>query len=370
MKKILGSLLAATMLFAAPTAQEVANQLKALQGETLKNPVIFVKYGKDIFDWLAVTTDGKFAAKLNGLNPDGSFNYTILGDPAKYGLKLDVSLDGVKIMPLDTQTQTKVKTANSAITTIITGIAPEFAQSLTGSMQTGSFSRNLQNPSISSAALMPIKYLTPKNLLRVFEQEKCPEGGTISASGNYSQAVITYNQCIMNGFTINGTIRASLSDSSYNAQYQNYTIDSHNYRLSIPSGSLYLQLDNLQIKKYNLNLPFTSFEDKSKNITYSFKNFHQSIQFQNSTIYAATDTQFKASCQNEWLTIRTISPFQIPSGNSCPVAGALTAKNSHDNLKIVCNQDTSIDVYDNQSNKKIKHYPNCQAVPNNDICAE
>ncbi len=376
MKKILGSLLTATILFAAPTAQEVANQLKALQGETLKNPVVFVKYGKDIFDWLAVTTDGKFAAKLNGLNPDGSFNYTILGDPAKYGLKLDVSLDGVKIVSAassnQSSAQAKIKTANTAITTVITGIAPEFAQSLTA---IGGFNatRDLQEPSLTSLTLTTLQHLANKqNNLREFEQEKCPGGGTITASGNYSQAVAQFNQCVTNGFTINGTIRFSLNDNYYSATYQNISVYSNEYSYTLPSGTLHLTLDEYwQVQSYDLQLESSMFEDKTKHVTYYFKNLHQTIQLQNKIITASTNTQFKASCQNEWLTIRTISPFQIPQGyNSCPVAGILTAKNSHDDIKVVCNQDTSIDVIDNQSGQKIEHYPNCHAIPSNDICAE
>jgi hypothetical protein len=81
----------------ALTRAGLADKLKEMSGRTLKNPLVFVQYGNGPFDWLLLPVDGSYIAKLEGMNPDGTFRYTIITDPKKYGLHFNVSLNGVTI---------------------------------------------------------------------------------------------------------------------------------------------------------------------------------------------------------------------------------------------------------------------------------
>ena len=363
-------------LVADSSVQSIVQALKAKAGQTLPPPVLFAKYGDGAFDWLVLTSDGHFAAKLEGMNPNGTFRYTILGDPAQYGLKFDISLQGVRVESIGhsnapaaqpSNTEVKIKTANTAITTVITGIAPSLGNQMLGGLQT----RSLQATSPIKALLWPMQHHSKRYLKEVY-QEACPAGGTLSASGSYTQATVNFNQCrIDSGTMINGSVTLQQSDNGYNGTYHNFTIDSTAYRLSLPSANLSLQLDgSMQLKSYTLSFPSSTIQDKQKNITYYFKNFHQEVQKQGSYVLISLDTLFKASCQNEWTTITTLSPIKAPLSSSCPRAGTIRAKNSQADVKIQINSDSSIDVIDNQNGQRLEHYANCHSVPQTDICQE
>ncbi len=370
-----GALLGGSLM-ADSSVQSIVQALKAKAGQKLPNTVLFARYGDGAFDWLVLTPDGHFAAKLDGMNPDGTFKYTILGDPAQYGLKFDVSLQGVRVETIGqssapvgqlTNTEVKIKTANTAITTVITGIAPSLGTQMLGGLQM----RDLHEATPLEALLWPVTHHRQTHLKEVY-QEACPAGGTLSASGSYTQATVSFNQCrIDSGTTINGSVSLQQSGNGYNGTYHNFTIDSSAYHLSLPSANLTLQLDgSMQLKSYTLSFASSTIQDKQRDITYYFKNFHQQAQIQNSYLTLRTDTLFKASCQNEWTTITTLSPIKGSLSGSCPTAGTIRAKNSQADVKIQINSDSSIDVIDNQNGQQLEHYTNCHSVPQNDICQE
>ena len=375
MKKILGSLLAATMLFAAPTAQEVANQLKALQGETLKNPVIFVKYGKDIFDWLAVTTDGKFVAKLNGLNPDGSFNYTILGDPAAYGLKLDVSLDGVKVSSIANEESQPVGqiAQKKSIEVAQTAMSALFGSSaLSGTQLSSSWIRNVQ----TTPFLLPKFFKgfnTPQNFTREYYQDSCAAGGTYEAVGNELDHSFIFHQCrVDTQTTLNGKVHINII-SAYKAKgdFQNYTLNTPQFSVTIDSGSIDVTYnENEDISAFSLSIPSAAVKIFQNNLTIYYKNFTQNFNKADSSYIISTNFEVKASCQSTWTKVTTLSPMRGSLYKSCPTAGLIQAQKDNTTTNIQINPDTSIDVIDTATKQKIEHYPNCQAIPSSDICAE
>ncbi len=368
-----GALLCSSLI-AESSVQNIVQALKAKAGQKLPDTVLFARYGDGAFDWLVITPDGRFAAKLDGMNPDGTFKYTILGDPSQYGLKLDVSLDGVRVesiaqnsAPVGQLSEAKIKTANTAITTVITGIAPNLGNQMLGGLQM----RGLHEATPLDALLWPITHYRQTHLKEVY-QEACPAGGTLSASGNYTQATVTFDQCkIDSATTIDGSLSLQQAGNGYKGTYHNFVVDNTRYHLSLPTASVDLQLDgSMQLQSYSLSFASSTIEDKQEHITYYFKNFHQQVQIQSSYALIRTDTLFKASCQNEWTSIKTLSPIKAPLTGSCPVAGLLTAKNSQADVKIQINQDRSIDVIDNQNGQQLEHYTDCHAVPQTDICQE
>ena len=378
MKKILGSLLAATMLFAAPTAQEVANQLKALQGETLKNPVIFVKYGKDIFDWLAVTTDGKFAAKLNGLNPDGSFNYTILGDPAEYGLKIDVSLNGVKITstandesslpkPVGTITKNvKLKVAKTAISTLFDSSA------LSGTQLSSGWMREAKTPALLSPQFFK-RFNIPQSYTREYYRDSCPAGGTYEAVGSEMDHSFIFHQCKVDSqITLNGKVHMQIiSDYKAKGDFQNYSATTPQFSVTIGSATIDVTYnDDEDITAFSLSIPSATVQLFQNNITVYYKNFTQNFNLNGTSYRVSTGFDVKTSCQNEWTKVSTLSPIRGSLYRTCLTGGYVQAKRGSVTTDIQINPDSSIDVIDAATNQKIEHYSNCHAVPNSDICAE
>ena len=66
----------------------IYNLLKKQLPLKMRDSVVFVRFGEGKYDWLAVTLDKTLAAKLEGMNSDGTFRYTILGDLKKYNLDI------------------------------------------------------------------------------------------------------------------------------------------------------------------------------------------------------------------------------------------------------------------------------------------
>ncbi len=376
MKKYLYSIACAALLstFAqaqSPTEKLVAD-LKAKSGQTLQNPVLFARYGNGAFDWLVVSSDGKFAAKLDGMNPDGTFKYTILGDPAKHGLSFDVSLQGVTIhslSPAPTQSASiKTKTAKSAISAVITGVASDLGTQMMGGLQTRSFAKksSLADMTLHWAA----KYIGHYG--KDLSTDACPAGGTIEASGNYTEATVVFHSCYIDANTkLDGSISLQKSGSGYYGTYRNFAIDSAQYQLSLPSATIELDLDSsMHLTHYTLSFTTSTILDKNRNLTYSFKNFYQEVSLGSNLAQIKTDTLFKASCQSEWTTIQTLTPIKVFFNRPCPVAGDVLAKNSKADVKIHINGDSSIDVIDNQNGENIVHYTDCKEAGQDNICQE
>ncbi len=372
-KLLFAILLASLTLLAerAPTVAELVNQLKQKSGQTLKNPVLFVKYGPKAFDWLLVTADGKLAAKLNGVDKNGYFQYTIIHNPAQYGLRFDVSLQGVTIHSTATSSQQKevaIKTANTTIKTIITGVAPQL-----GSKLSGAVTRDLAQNSLGNLFIYPVtRILFEHRYIRQTATQPCAGGGSLTIEAATSNtATVHYNQCTIRDVLFNGSITLHIQDqSTLSATYSNFSISDERFTASFPLAHLTMHLDVLQkLKDYTFSAQNITIEDKKKSIAYSLKNFSQKVQLNGHIVYVTTNTLFKASCQSEWTTIKTLSPIRTELTHTCPTAGVIEATNKKAHIKVVINPDESIDVYELPNNRPIKHYTNCHEISDEEICS-
>jgi len=94
---MLSTLLVTSMFAGDSRVNEIVNQVKKFAGKSGKvidNYFAYFHYGSGPFDWIAVNKKGTLAAKLEGVNSDGTFRYTILGDPKKLGLYMGIDSNG------------------------------------------------------------------------------------------------------------------------------------------------------------------------------------------------------------------------------------------------------------------------------------
>ncbi len=372
----LAILMLSNTLFGA-TPQEIANILKAKAGTTLTNPVLFAKYGNGAFDWIVVTSDGKFVAKLDGMNPDGTFKYTILGDPVKYGLKLDVSLNGVHISKIknsqtnnSTEIARKKALADEAISVAVSGVASDLSLSLS----TNTF-RSLDSEQNTPLPLALKVYNLVKNTkphtTRATNTQQCNNGGSVTVSNSETSANYSFNNCKVSGYTLNGKLSINIAQTSFSVVYTNFSIKSSPKDIYISSATLNATLtSSREIKTLNFEAPYTKIDFKTQNLTYEFKNFRQNIRMIDADTYqVTTNMKFKASCQNNWLTLTTLSPLIAERFSICPTGGIMRVQSGSEDIKIFIYQDKSIDVKDTNNGSLIHHYNNCLEIENQDICS-
>jgi len=194
---------------------------------------------------------------------------------------------------------------------------------------------------------------------------------TIDATTS-NAATVHYNQCTMGSVLFNGSITLHIQNqSNITATYSNFSISDERFTASFPLAHLTMHLDALQeLKDYTFSAQNITIEDKKKNIAYYLKNFSQKVQLNGHIVYVTTNTLFKASCQSEWTTIKTLSPIRTELTHTCPTAGVIEATNTKAHVKVVINPDKSIDVYDLQNSKPLKHYNNCHTIEDEDICSQ
>ncbi|GEM_PF-3540293 len=365
-------------LFAA-SVDTIINQLKAQAGKTLKNPIIFVKYGPDKFDWLAVTSDGKFAAKLEGMNPNGSFRYTIIGNPENYGIKLNVSLTGVTVESLnetaaDTGTtpsqnpqivkKEKIKTADLAITSLITN---------SGFLQSTSPVRELRKKSPGSFVVLPNKRLLQKfKYTRQVFTEPCPDGGvvTVSVNGAETEADFMYKNCSFEGVTANGLVHLKTYDElHFEGYYKNFSVKNSQLETFINSATISFDFDNYdELKNLRLDIPEGKIRYLSIGHSVFIRNYKLSIDVISNKFYIDLASDYKADCQDEWSRAKTTSPIVQSFYSLCPQGGLVDVKNSKYDVEIRFNPDKSIEIVDKNDGTLLTRYRDCRSVPLEDFC--
>ncbi len=348
--------LLALWLQAGDRAQQIADILRSKAGKTLTNTVLFVNYGPGAFDWLVVSPDGKFAAKLEGMNADGTFRYTILGDPAQYGLKFDVSLNGVKISTTSYSfNQSYVqKTTSAAVKSIVGETVSMITNLATG------VNRELQTPSLLQLALRNLQSFRV-HTTRYTETKACPQGGSISASYSSTTLTLSYNSCMVGTSTINGKLYIQqTSAQSAKATYKNFSIQFDEGYITLPSATLDLNLDAQgNIRSYTFFIKYLKAENYTKDSYLELRNYTIDAEVNNKLLYTTVNGDINTDCLEEWTHIKTLSTIIQHLYEVCPQGGRIRATNNQTDIIIVFNKDGSVEVLDNQTREHIKHYKNC-----------
>lgn len=364
---ILTSLALSTLVFAKPTANEVADQLKQVANKLLTRKVLFVNYGPGKFDWIAVLHNGKFVAKLNGLNPDGTFNYTILGDPEKYGLRVNVTPDGVTIenmaqqsVQFDAKERTVADTAIRAITQNSISLATNVTGTFTGT-------RQLDSAPISYALQTFGK--TANSYLRATQTQACPDGGSISINvSSQTSGSVSFNSCIVQGSTINGRVIVyNATQTSADVGLQHLSVENSRYKVYL-DGREKISMQSRTSFSADVTIPTGYALDKLNNYKEEYKNYHYFVDIQGNRITLRVNGELKNNCLTEWLRISTITPISVDKYKTCPTAGIVRATSSSVDIKARFNSDGSIDVIDNKTGTQTKHYESCLEVGRDPIC--
>jgi len=356
MKKFFLTLIFACFSLFAGDPNEVVNILKSKMGQSLKNPVMFARYGSGAFDWLAITSDGRFVAKLEGMNPDGTFRYTMLGDPTKYGIRLEVSLDEVKILPLSQTLDSK-----EVLTTIIdkaTATSLSFFAHLFSSLP-----RDFTHKGILIQFNQLVKGAR-ENTLREIQQCKSGYQEITTLSDTYYK--VEYHNCRFdtNDVTANGILEMKLTSPK--------TILYNFKNLELIGTKEYLLINALV---YQNLLPDGQVESSTSSISsFVVKEFDKTlIELKDFTInsnyqYPLTIVNFKGlarnSCVGEWAVLNTLTSVIKSSYETCPSSGKVRGKLSQEDISLVYNSDHSVDVLDNRSNTLVKNYSSCLVIPN------
>ncbi len=276
MRKVV--LLLALVLFGY--GEEVIEKLKEKIGQDLGKPVLFVRYGQGAFDWLAVTSDGKFMAKLEGVEEDGTFKYKILGDPKKYGLRFEISLEGVKLK------------------------------------------KALDEPALTKAMLkalgksLIIKALPTTRSLPLIVN--CKKGGDMEVKIDKDKTIILYRSCVYNEDVIlDGT-----QEIEEVITYKDFTITTSSATIKIPTATLRVGLNS-----YHLTSPYLEIYDQSNALT-QLKEYVLDLTLYSDYTQIVTNGLIKTECTQEWANLETLEPILVRKDEKCPYSGSLKATNS------------------------------------------
>ncbi|NPA04322.1 MAG: hypothetical protein GXO61_05600 [Epsilonproteobacteria bacterium] len=365
MRKLVLSLLFSFSLFAGDPWY-IASILKTKVGETLKNPIMFVRYGSGVFDWLALTTDGNFVAKLEGLNPDGTFNYTILGDPRQYGLRFEVSLTGVRIL-----SASAVSTQEAVANTAVRATVDNALKLVTGFVKpTRKKVRSLQQ--------LPLELIRKVNpsYTRYITNEPCPQGGSVVT--NYidsNHMVIEYHSCVdASGITTNGKISLEiLTLNNAIAKYENLEIRSPNEVITLPSATVnltYVQDDytqELRVKSVDFRIDYLKSQNFQRNSFLELQNYIIQSTYEDEVVTTFSGLA-RSECSSEWVNMSTLSPVKQDFYETCPYEGKVNGYSSQANIDLLFNYDFSIDAVEHNTQNLIKHFTNCLTIQSEAVC--
>ncbi|MRI82816.1 MAG: hypothetical protein C6I00_00150 [Nitratiruptor sp.] len=366
--------LLALNLIAADRVDEIVSQLKALSGKELAPVVLFVKYGPDRFDWLALSPDGKLAAKLEGMEPDGSFRYTILGDPAQYGLHFQISLNRVVVETLEgdegcpeciasSQDQDRVQEATTAVTTFV--VNPTLFQ---GTTPVRSLQRGV------ALTLLPPKELMQSRLIRATYTHPCAGGGSIEIRINESQTAATfrYSSCItQQGVQLDGILQLETTDGvTFQGSYKDFTVSIYPLETHIPFAVVsYTYNDQGLLDPFLFQAPTTTITDLAQGYTIQVKDYTLRIQELPDHSLLWVEGDYRPECKRVWRKVETVAPIVLPNDNFCPQGGMIEIDNPEDGgqSRVAFTREGGIEVLD-QEGRVLATYGSCLDLPKVDPC--
>ncbi|MRJ02285.1 MAG: hypothetical protein GXO19_04750 [Epsilonproteobacteria bacterium] len=349
-------------------AEEIAQQLKGLSGKFLDKVVLFVNYGEGPFDWLAVTPDGNFVAKLEGMNRDGTFRYTVLGDPADYGLKLNVSLNGVEITTLDGSSSQGCNGCNN------------FTESSSNLTDSSIYADpdEIQNVNLAITTFVvntSVRNATPYNSQRWFSQrgeiprklytEECEWGGSVAVESSEERLEITYNQCNTGKEILDGSISLEKKGPyTVEGSYSNYSYQTFQYRLVLPQATVqYIVNDYGDVIRYTINAPNGVMDYLEGDYSVRLKDFIFILNRLQREQYIEVRSDYRADCQSEWSHLKTVKPVVFSITHLCPIGGVLLVTRGESEAEVRFGSDESIEIVDRESGSQIEYYPDCRALP-------
>ena len=182
----------------------------------------------------------------------------------------------------------------------------------------------------------------------------CSEGGSISASAEGSDSVITYNNCKEVGTTTSGQVKVSHNETTKEITYTmtNYSMLSSHSEYTTASTTYTLSAGAI---KYSSTGKVTT-----EGNTIEFNNYTYSLSLVEGKVTISVEGAVKTACVGNWVTIKTNQAMQL-NDNTCPTAGELEVQGDNSKLKVEFKSDKSISIYVNDT--LTQQYEDCNQMP-------